>query len=449
MNNLNDRGHVSGDYAEAIVPNVMQVQHGGPLHAGEINRSNAMLLDKQQKFENRVSEVESSLENFKATAIHSGEFNGALARYLKKQEKIQRAKTQADNLNGINTPATYKKDFSLLEGASYKIESTASPGSYNEFPLARRARFDPQYGIVTLPHLNSISLFRAKTAAGEPPVVLNADVEVSVSSDQTPAKKGHNSTEYIYDGRKDRQWVGYAKFPLDSNVTEVTWDITIQVPETAEKYANVLKLSALPQGHCDLTAVQYSASGATPSTDLISDFETITEFDDKQFVFEDTQLASIKISLRSRRWVEENGDKTFYVGIGDLDLQLVQYDETYGGVKSGLNKVQNTGFFDVIDIPKVDGVFNQTAYFDKINAVRVFPTASTSESSGTNNGIRVSIFSDSDLNTQVWDSISNASVPKTISSSVEKLYVVVELDPISDVITPVLEGYEIDYTVRV
>lgn len=451
INNLYDSGHVLGQDTTASIPNVTQVTHGGPLDASEINKTFARLLKDRIDLLSRMNTVEATLENFKRTAVMSTEFNNSLAKQLQQHWLIERVRKQAALIAGTsNDPATHKVDFNTLDSVRHSVESTAAPGSYNSFPLGRRARFDSKFGVATLPHSKSVSLFRGATQVNEPPIAFNATVDVTISSDGTAKDTGYNDTKWIHDGRSDRIWGAYAKFPLDSAISEVDFDITIQVPQETAKSANVLKLSVVPNGHCDITELKYDASGGTPTTDLISGFTTVRSAGNEFFHFEDQVVGSIKVSLRSRRWVEENGDKVFYVGIGDLDLQLVGYDDTYNASQTGLAKLTNNGFFDVVEIPHIDGIFGTTCYFNEIQDVRIVPSASSSTvSGGTNKGIRVSIFSDSDLNTQVWDSISDSTVPESLASSVDKLYIVFELDKLSTGMTPVIEGYEIDYTVRI
>jgi len=206
-----------------------------------------------------------------------------------------------------------------------------------------RAMLDPKFGQITLPMRQVQERFFSYTlgyGAILPPTDLTVQVtskfakEGSVEDWEFGGKVMQTDPLNAFTGGTESIWLRKVEFPLNSTVDYVECELTVTVPRKATALANLLEI--IPVAGCDLRYV-----GLSP--DLSDSYSTVdnSEIDTappSRFHFAPTNVAKMRIRLRQRRWVEEDGKKVFYYGLQEVSLKKVEYDRSYTpGAPFGVN----------------------------------------------------------------------------------------------------------------
>jgi hypothetical protein len=131
-----------------------------------------------------------------------------------------------------------------------------------------------------------------------------------------------------FNGNNQTFWIRKVEFPLDSRIDQVECELTVVVPESVSTDSNTIEVIPFPNGTVDITEL------ATAS-DLGDNFVRVPKFDPvdnataSRYHFATKTVDQIKIRLRQRNWVEENGRKVFYYGLQELGLKFIDYDKNY------------------------------------------------------------------------------------------------------------------------
>lgn len=459
MGQFDDTGLAPADAPDRMLPNVGQFPTAGPLDSKLLNSTISRMFHELLTAQEQNADLLSRFKNIRSLLGQSSAWNTATARSLEEARERDRILSQLAHISDPTAPpSTYILDFRAARNVSYQLESLLAPGTFITYPLSRRVRIDFGTGNSILPYIDMTSLFHtANPADTTDPLFLDTDVQVKEITAEGAIEFSQTDPKFIFNAEPNQVWLVRAVYDLASGVTEATFDVTIQVPQQFAKEANMLRLMPAPEGRVDIVEVLYSSSTAVPDTALPDAVFPIQEMPAKSFHFAPTIMTSIKVRIRSRHWVEEANQKVFYLGLQDLDLQLIEHDNTFDDSVYG--QALNNGFFEVIEIPKKVGVFDGTFFFDNITGIRVSPDVSTSDTpTETNNGIHIMLFTDPELQNPVWDSIGSLATgttptpaaPLSVASfDAEKLYLVVELDKLTSGKSPVFEEIEIDYKVKV
>lgn len=443
MKTFNDQGLAPADSPDRIFPKIAQLPTGGPLDSRLINSTISRLVFDLDENSRRVGEAIQSLRNLRNIVIQAGSRQRDIAMSLEDERVLRQIAAFRSN-----STATYTNDFKLLRGVTHKLK--LSTGGYTAFPLQRRARLDGRLGVVTLPYTNMASAFRRSDPEDSAtPISRRVNVQVNEVSEIPATHVDQTDVHYAYSGETNRFWLLRAAYPLASGVTEVEFEVVIQVPQQYVRQFNCLRCLPAPEGQVDIVAIKYSEDTATPDTDL-DGFESLNEAQAKMWLFETTEMASLSVRLRSRRWTEEGAHKVFYVGIEDLDLQLIEFDDTYSKDDP---EDDGCGMFIEIEIPEVPGISVDNYVFHQLTRVRTSPAVSTSKDDDrTNNGIRIRLFDSPEMTNLLWDSTGGTTVapstPVTVTGTKKKLYATVVLDRRANSLSPVLETLQIDYTAK-
>jgi hypothetical protein len=327
----------------------------------------------------------------------------------------------------------------------------------DEAEAAKRAAVSTSYGQVTVP-MNAVEsrTYSLRLLSGG--VVTPSSVKVTTSG-LFDKLEGDGTVDYEYDGtveetdprnavngNNDNYWRRRVVFDLDSDVSEVEVEITVQIPDSANLYANVVYLHPYPVGGVDVT-------GVWVSPDLSDSFTPIDGFDElhgarkSRWFLSSQKVSKIKVRLRQRNWFEENGKKVFEYGLQELGVQLVEWDKTYaeGGELSDNHTVvvqmdADPGFV----FSKLYGFYTDPNFLLEPAGQRHLHFVVATDEEGAN---------------EIWNSDSSAP-PQSLAApidmgSVQTIYVLVTLNwaeevavgsPFAAGTTPFLYGFGIDCT---
>ncbi|TXH15007.1 MAG: hypothetical protein E6R03_08120 [Hyphomicrobiaceae bacterium] len=274
-----------------------------------------------------------------ATAVHqSGHIQA-----LDKVDAHQRALALEEQLAFMRRMASKRgervalwKDFHDATGISYPEGSDPS----------LRAAVASEYGQVTLP-MNSIEsrTYALRLLAGGTVTPSSVLVNATGTFDKL---EGDGVTDYEYsgtveetdprncvNGNNTEYWRRRVIFDLDSDVSEVESEITIQVPASANLYANVIYAHAYPLGNVDIVGV-WASTDLSDSFLPISSFETVEGAGKERWFIPSQKIAKLKLRIRQRNWFEENGKKVFEYGFQEVGIQLVDWDKRYDATATAL-----------------------------------------------------------------------------------------------------------------
>lgn len=317
--------------------------------------------------------------------------------------------------------------------------------------IKSRAYVDHLFGEISLPIKNSQERFYNYQLANG---VKIAPSSLDVQASGTFAKDGvtqdweygglaiEGTVEKAFNGESDEFWIRKVEFPLNSNVSEVECEVIALIPRISSAYSNKLEIIPFPDSICDVTYIGISQDHTDAYTTISSGVDLCPP---TSFHYSSMISNKLKIRLRQRHWVEENGKKVFYYGLRDVGMKIVDYDKSYQtGAPFGTNP---TG---VIKISPPTGYG-----FDRLVRIDLDPDCLDD----TNKFIKLQLASTLGSSPNVlWDSSSD-TLPQSLAAGVQlssstELYAIFELqyvdsggsDSFNALTTPYVKGLGLTYS---
>lgn len=317
--------------------------------------------------------------------------------------------------------------FRTFRGPEYYV-------SYEGISAERRARVEPIYGQVLLPYNNIVNrMYAIDPETGDPILASGISAEVT-GEGETGGTITEGDPLKAFNGENRDYWIRKVAFPLEHDVSDVAATIQVDLPDVFAGQANVLNIHPYPLGQLDIEEIKYSVDASDPSITLTG-FTSIRSAGFTRWVFPAVSITKLSIKLRQRQFIEEDGQKTFYLGAQEISLQLVEFDQTAGEVQ----RTNNNSVVVAIEAPT-------GYYFGLLKRLFTNPGYATVLSE---TGIRLYIFTDESLTTQVWSSYDDPRLedtPVDISSgSFTKIYILVNLQFLSTGVSPVLDDIVLSY----
>lgn len=311
---------------------------------------------------------------------------------------------------------------------------------WTQVEAARRLRIEPAFAQAMLPVTQMVSRFGTKDPATDTVYLPETLRATPTAVNEGSADIIPGNPELALDGMSGEPWIRKAIFPLESNQTEVTMDVDIDVPSLFASNANLLTIVPSPAGEVDILSIKYSTTDADPTTDLPA-FVAVEGVSAYSSHFAPLAITKLRIRLRQRHFTNEEHEKVFVYGLKEVGLFLVELDRTNG---QALIQDNNIAVF------KIDAPAGYT--FDEITGFRSDPDFATG---GDDNKVYFKIYAEESLVNKRWDSFTDATPtpasPLDLSSyTLSSLYLVVHLEYNSDdSVSPVVRNYSFDYTVQV
>jgi hypothetical protein len=343
-------------------------------------------------------------------------------------------------------------------GLWYDFHDASEVSWLEDAPATRRASISTQYGQVTVP-ANAVEsrTYSMRLLSGG--VVTPSTIKVATSG-VFDKLDGDGLVDYEYsstieetdpknvvNGNNDQYWRRRVVCDLESDISEVETEITIQIPDSANLYANVIYVHPFPVGGVDIVGVWVSPD-ISDSYTPIDGFEEVRGARKVRWFIPQQKIGKLKVRLRQRNWFEENGKKVFEYGAQEVGVQLVDWDKTYTDSPTNLSDNHTI----VTRIEADDGyVFHRLyGFFTKPNFLL--------EPSGQRH-LHFVLARDSAGADKIWDSDASAA-PQALSApidigSVDTIYLITTVQWASEVAggspfqagTPAyLNGFGIDCT---
>lgn len=320
-------------------------RYRGALNSADYNDTQEEIISDIQELSSAVNSLSSRLSNSVNILNKENAFLRRKVDAFKEQQNYNEEIAAA-----YGNIATRFVDFSNTEGISF-------PNGVDD---TRSLMFSADFGEVTLPPNTVENKFYTTSLASNklitPPLTFNVqgNFDKQTGDGIVDYEKGgkiyEGKPQYAFNGVNDLYWVRKVEFPISSRVDEVECELTITVPDGTSSEANLLELYPYPNGSVDVTELA-TASDLGNNFIRVPGFSPTDNLTVQRYHFAPKVVDQVKIRLRQRNWVEENGKKVFYYGLQELGLKLVDYDKTYqpGAVSFG----ENNSF--IASISAVDG----------------------------------------------------------------------------------------------
>lgn len=417
-------------------------RHRGALNSSDFNDTQEEVITDIKELSNVVNSLNSRLT--KSILILNNE-NSHLRRQVNALREQQNYAEQS--AMKFNTYAHRFIDFSNTEGISF-------PNGLND---TRSIMLAAEYGEVTLPpnsienKFYSTSLISNKLVSPPISVIVVGSFDKNQGEGLTNYERGgtivEGVPEFAFNGINDLYWVRKVEFPIDSRVDQVECELTVTVPEGSSSNANLIEVVPFPNGAVDVTELA-TASDLGNNFIRVSNFEPTDNLVARRYHFSSTTVDQVKIRLRQRNWVEENGKKVFYYGLQELGLKLVDYDKSF---TPGAVFGTNNSF--IVAIPAPQGTIFRSIY--NLTAAPNFLAEDFSK-----RHVHLRLCGSTDFNNNIlWD--SDSEVPPQLSSSpivanTNTIYAFVQMNYVSSTggvlspypvgCTPWLWGIGLSYT---
>lgn len=319
-------------------------RHRGPLNSQDYNKVQEAMIADIQNISSVVNSLNSKLTRTFTVLQHENAYLRRLVDSLKNQQVYQ------EKVNSyLGTAVSRFVDFSDTSVLSFPDGNIDT----------RSIVIASEFGEVTLPTNATENKFYV-TSLFNNKIVTPGTLRVDVAG-EFDKKDGEGLVNYekggtvyagvpenAFNGINDQFWIRKVVFPLDARIDEVECELTVIIPEGSSSEANVLELIPFPNGSVDITELSYATDLGDNFTRL-EGFSPVNNITTRRYHFSPVSVDQIKIRLRQRNWVEENGKKVFYYGLQELGLKLVDYDKNYN---QGAAFGTNNSFIVRIDAPE-------------------------------------------------------------------------------------------------
>lgn len=388
--------------------------------------------------------VNDSLDAIHADIVQLGDLLNRLVVGVELRERtlLREILTLRDRVGELETLDAVRQFFDAETGGTLEFVSDfrdLSPIRTDTFNRERRLRVDPLYGQVTVPFNQYRSRFHVidvRTGALFVPQTL---VATASEVDEAGGTVTPGTPKNAFNGQNESYWQREVAFDLAEDIDEVSMRLDVDVPVQFAQKTNVLSIHPYPLGQVDVVNIQYSVDASDPSL-MLPGFPTggIRNAKYLRFFFAPIDITKLRITFRSRNWVEREGQKVFSYGAQEIDLALVEFDKT-DEVTIKDNNVMvirieaPTGF----QFRKITNFFSDPAY----------------EVSGSPTGIFYELYADVDLTNLRWASLTDPDPQATpidlASLAISTVYLLVGLKYQTSLQnTPVLERTGLAFTVQ-
>jgi hypothetical protein len=357
----------------------------------------------------------------------------------------------------------------------YEVRNLDFFATANLVPL-----LNPTYGLATLP-VNAVEnkFVRNSVYSGDVivPLSLTTTVSSSFANEGTATVSEHEpdshkvdpgTPENAFNGVNQSYWVRTVEYPADSDVAEVEVELIVTVPSQNNTQSNVLTIHPYPVGGVDITDVSVSADLTSSFTKLNhSEVPTLisptNNAREQYYLFPAQDVDQVKIRLRQRHFIEEDGKKVFRYGLQEVGLMLVDFEKTNATTAfdawSQQTNAETVAMAHRLDAPA-------GSFFTAVHNFSSTPDFTLEDAA--NRHVIYRIYNDNPVNgsgTEIWN--SNQTLPQdqpssvgsqlAIAGNVTSLYIVTSLrfvetagganSPYKANTAPYVKGFTLEYSV--
>lgn len=228
-----------------------------------------------------------------------------------------------------------------IHQSMYKVDNLSFLGSNN----ALRPIVTPQFGIAHLPSnaveakffsnsiYNGDVITPGSLSVTVTPTFIPEGASESVNHELGAQKVIEGTPRNAFNGNNRSYWVREVEFPASSDVTEVSVELVATLPSQNNTKSNVLTIHPYPLGSVDIIDISTSPDLTSSFTKLQhNDAPSLTSPSNNaqqmKYVFPAQDIDQVRVRLRTRNFVEEDGKKIFRLGLQELGLFLVDFEKS-------------------------------------------------------------------------------------------------------------------------
>ena len=215
-----------------------------------------------------------------------------------------------------------------------------------------------------------------------------------------------------FDGKSETAWI--RKITTDNTVSEVVTVMNIYLPHdiVTTDYVNELIIKPFPVNSIDIKEIKYSSTydvSYTTILDDLNDYEKNIIKDYRSYIgqdynesfnirlnFEEKKIKVLTISFSQKSYVQNGGNRVFYIGAKEIQVNLNKYANTLGelsfrlSLESGTKKIENISPY--FNNPSVASENSIEMEIYTVNALdEVYPVESSFPFSTTENELLVKV----------------------------------------------------------
>lgn len=255
-----------------------------------------------------------------------------LSRRVSQMEGDREHQRSVDSRNGLRT--TFHQSMYDVKGLSFFANDNSL-----------RPVVTPAFGVAHLP-VNAVESKFFSNSIYNGDIITPGSLSVEVVGTFTPEgestavnyeagamKVVEGDAKNAFNGNNRSYWVREVHFDDSSDVTEVQCELIVTLPSQNNTMSNVLTLHPYPQGSVDVMGIHTSPDltqswTALQHVDAPSVSAPMNNARDTKFLFPPQDIDQVRVRLRSRNFVEEDGKKIFRLGLQELGLFLVDFEKS-------------------------------------------------------------------------------------------------------------------------
>jgi hypothetical protein len=397
------------DFVDQVANDIMALSQEITVQDSNERENFKTIMDEMRYLNRKIAQLEKDREFEKEISTR----NGLRTTYFQSMYKV-------NNLNFISNNAYLRP----IVSASYGIAHL--PVNAVESKFYSNSIYD---GDVLTP--SSLSVVTSGT------FIPDGETE-AVNYDLNATKVIEGNPKNAFNGNNRSYWVREVHFDASSDITEVQVELIATLPSQNNTMSNVLAINPYPLGSVDVMDISFSAD-LTQSWSRMqhpdAPYETSPDNNatQKKYIFTPQDIDQVRVRLRTRNFLEENGKKIFRLGLQELGLFLVDFEKSGAGNSfsqwSNQTDAENISMVHTIEAP-------DDCVFKAIHSFKSTPDITLEDDSNRHVVFRIY---DGDPVTsagnELWN--SNQTYPQnqpdsvgaqiTVGGNVNKLYVVTSM----------------------
>lgn len=393
----------------------ISIRRGGRIESDKLSGFTDQVVDDLVRLAENTTDMSNSITEQAQSAQDADRDLRQRVTQLALEIEAMRMANAEDNLNLVYHISMHDSDkFQFLSNSTY----------------ATRVNVDTFFGEATVP-INAAEhrFFQQAVSTGD--VIAIEDLSVTVTgtfdANDDAGLINHESGGTVSEGTPTRafngnnvtRWIRTVSYDLYSDVTEVMCELTVDIPEGSGGESNCVYIVPAPAGDVDILGV-YSSPDLGNSFSLLPGFVAIDGAGPKRWIFPVQHVQRLKIRLRQKNWIEQDGKKVFKYGAQEIGLQLLEWDKSYAS-SNPLNENHTV----VLKQKAPEGYA-----FNKLSSLSTTPMYNLEDVGARH--IHIKAATDEDGSDVIWDSDTDALPQNTTgfdpSTPIETIYFIVTLN---------------------
>lgn len=296
--------HKLNDLSDQITTDIIALAKEINIVQSDVRENLKTVLDEVRYLNRRIAQMEGDRNHQRTIASRNG-----------LRTTIHQSMYDVSSLRFFNNSIALRPVVTPLFGVSHLPVNAVEPKFFSN---------SIYNGDIITPGTLSVTVNGTFTPEGE---------STAVNYDEGAIKVVEGNAKNAFNGNNRSYWVREIHFDGSSDVTEVQCELIVTLPSQNNTHSNVLTIHPYPLGSVDIMGIHTSPDLTQSWTSLQhSDAPSISapmnNATAKKFLFPPQDIDQVRVRLRTRNFVEEDGKKIFRLGLQELGLFLVDFEKS-------------------------------------------------------------------------------------------------------------------------